>query len=374
MESKNKNQGRSKQKLSQLKRTSNNKRHGSPTGEKVLCCIRTANSDMVLTSDRLIVQSLPFSINLAHFVASILTLGLPPQEAIFGESRYSAWEEGVGSFGGGSLGPPKDPRKIIDPKRIIHSISYDEITEVRIERREYSSSITGRIYTKKMSLPFGFGGERFNPFWHFLSPLLKDKIIFPGKEEMSKLKYVWLSDFSKYLNNLGFQAVVELKKGSIYSNYLGFQAVVGLDNGLIRLKHRNFDFIIKDEFLDKCSLVFTIEGVPGGNRLFVEGVTLEKGQKGEGITVFEWKAFKFWDLDKRLAQILDSDSTLIQTLNSNSTLIEKLVSWRKTENIDIKIFNWGKDCIHVEDKSLESLPPREYFEAMDKIAHYIRSM
>lgn len=157
--------------------------------EEIFCAIRTSNSDIILTSNRLIIQSLPFSVSLVQFILHGLFLFLPPQEALFGSGRYVAWEGDKIVSGGGSLKPPKNRQKVVAPDRIVYNIPYDEIMEMEIESGV--SGFTGNIRTEKYSLPFGLDKDRFAIFWHFIPAGLKDKINFPNKKEMSKLKNVF---------------------------------------------------------------------------------------------------------------------------------------------------------------------------------------
>jgi hypothetical protein len=53
------------------------------TAERVLCCIRVNNADMIVTSERFVHQSLTFPIRFFHFFLGIVFF-LAPSEAIFG--------------------------------------------------------------------------------------------------------------------------------------------------------------------------------------------------------------------------------------------------------------------------------------------------
>jgi hypothetical protein len=325
--------------------------------EKVFCSIRTSNSDLVLTSERVICQSLPFSATFQHFLARALTATLVPLEAILGSARYSAWEEGCDKvLGGGSARPPLDPQEVIQPQRITQSIPYAEITEVRMERSAGGGWVYGDICAGETSLPFAVDEDRFSPLWHFLSPILADRIVFPGKEEMSNLRRIWLTDLCRYLSGLGFQTEI--------ADILPYEP----ERGLIKFQRANLAVLAKEKLLGACWLRFAVEGVRGK----VDRAALISGTDSEEAGACEWKG-------KRLAQVLSRDPGLT----------EKLLSWRRGQPVRIGIshvktkgqFQIGnlpphrlQSYVEIEDESVERLPPREYFEAIDSIAHHIRSM
>jgi hypothetical protein len=70
----------------------------------------------------------------------------------------------------------QDPPNIIDPKRIIRSIPYGEITEMTTDTRGYE------ICTKERSMAFSFTVDEvcFGVLYHFMSHILGDEIVFPG--------------------------------------------------------------------------------------------------------------------------------------------------------------------------------------------------
>jgi hypothetical protein len=83
-------------------------------GEKVLCRFSISNADIILTSARVITQSLPPLAKVAHFATG------PWQSLLLGGCTYIAWEEA--GYGGVTETESQDLPNIIDPKRIIRSI------------------------------------------------------------------------------------------------------------------------------------------------------------------------------------------------------------------------------------------------------------
>jgi hypothetical protein len=313
-------------------------------GERVLCRFSVSNADIILTSVRVITQSLPTLAKAVHFVAA-------PSGSL---CSHVAWGE-VG-YGGVIAMESQDPPNIINPKRIIHSIPYNEITEVTTGPGGYE------IRTKEKSVAFSFTLDEvcFGVLYHFLSHILGDEIVFPGYT--LPFKRLWLSGFCQHLNALGYQAEIVCCTPS-------FKPEVGI----IRLRQRNIDLVTKTTSLGEGKLEFTMQGVEGK----VEGLALKKRKKGKEVA-FEWAG-----RSKRLAQVLNSDPTLV----------EKLLSWRQTKNIGLYITKvWKKgflmpgrssgtgisyevqDYVNIEDTFVEDLPPKGYFEAMDQVAHCIRSM
>jgi hypothetical protein len=312
--------------------------------ERVLCRFSVSNADIILTSARVIAQSAPPLSKAFHFIAA-------PSGSL---CSHVAW--GEAGYGGVIATESQDPPNIIDPKRIIHSIPYDEITEVTTGPRGYE------IRTKEKPVAFSFTLDElcFGVLYHFLSHILGDEIVFPGYTLPFKL--LWLSGFCRHLNGLGYQAEIVRCTPNVKPEV-----------GIIRLGQRNIDLVTKTASFGEGSLEFTILGVEGK----VEGLTLKKRKKGREVA-FEWVG-----RSKRLAQ----------ALNSDPTLVEQLLSWRQSKNIGLSITKvWKKgllmpgrssgtgisyevqEYVSIQDLFVESLPPTGYFEAIDQVAHYVRSM
>lgn len=326
------------------------------SNEKVLCCIRTQSSDMILTSDRIILQSLPPKVKVAeHFLFPSIS------EALFGKHGYALWddtlEEVLGP--GGFLAPAKERQKVINPARITDSIPYSRVSEVRMVR-QLDPFVKGEICTKEYSIPFGLDEERFIPFWRLISTLLKGKIVFPDKEEMSKLEYIWVTDLCDYLAEIGFQA----KPVNVVRSEPS--------KGIIKLQGRNIDFIIKDTSFTYYFLDFIVSNIKGK----LQSLNLKTKKKGGGVIGIEWKG-----KDKQLVDTLNRDSDLMQLL-LNMKNEEKYRNWAigshdvsKKETIkvadqELKVEHF----VRIYNATLQYLPTNEFFKAMDKIAYYMRSV
>lgn len=148
--------------------------------EKVLCCVRMSNADLIVTSERIINQSLPFLMSLIHLALSWAG------EAILG-LETSAWLRGDKKvIGGESLfGPSTNPQNVINPKRIIHAIPFDEITQVSIQ--PYGGTYAVELHTKGESPVFTLSAWKVSILWHSLPSRLKHKVIFSSEEIKEKI-------------------------------------------------------------------------------------------------------------------------------------------------------------------------------------------
>jgi len=151
--------------------------------ERVLCCVRVSNADLIVTSEEFIHQSLDLAIWFLHFFFQIVFFFVPP-EGIFG-MEASAWSNnGKKLFGGESFfGPSANPQKIVNQSRIIHSLPFDAIKEVNIQPQSGGSIIT--LVTKDKEIVFRLSDDKTGILCHFLRDNIKMK--FGNKEHKKRI-------------------------------------------------------------------------------------------------------------------------------------------------------------------------------------------
>jgi len=316
------------------------------SNEKVLHGVRLQKEDMILTTNRIILRSLP-----SRHIDVVMV------EWVFAPA----------------LSPPRqEPFSNIDPKTITQSIPYSEVSEVKIDCSSESFYKEGEgtvsFYRKGAEDPFlslAAKQDVFAPLWWTISTVLNDKVLFLSKEAaenvwklVSKLKRVRLIDLCTFLSEIGFQAQPFGISGESTT-------------GIIELGQSNANFIVKAKFYsDVYFLNFVVSNIKGE----VKALDLETQKKGE-LTRIGWKC-----ADKRLAEMLNLDSSLMQVLLNMKTN-KKFKDWRiTTSNVRKKGKPTGggkfkvENFVEIDNWYLEYLPPKEFFEAMDKIAYYIRDV
>jgi hypothetical protein len=158
------------------------------TAEKVLCCVRLSNADLIVTSGRFVHQSLSFAIRFIHFLLGIIFF-FAPSEAVFG-IETSAWsDDGQKLFGGsetGFFGPSGNSQKIINQSRIIHSLPFDAIKELNFQPISVDASMFS-VTTKDEEIQFQISDHRAPILFHFLQRKVGDKIRFTDDEYRTQL-------------------------------------------------------------------------------------------------------------------------------------------------------------------------------------------
>ena len=156
------------------------------TAEKVSCCVRLMNADLIVTSERFVHQSLPFVIRFFHYLLRTV-LFFAPFEAIFG-IESSAWSDtGQKFFGGdGFFGPSGNSQKIINQNRIVHSLPFDAIKELSIQPISADASMFS-VTTKDEEIQYQISDHRAPILFHFLQRKVGDKIRFTDDEYRTQM-------------------------------------------------------------------------------------------------------------------------------------------------------------------------------------------
>jgi len=155
------------------------------TAERLLCCVRISNADLIVTSERFVHQSLTFAIWFFHFIFGVVFF-FAPSEAIFG-MESSAWsDDGQKLFGGeGFFGPSANSQKIINQSRIIHSLPFDTIKEVNIQPRSGGSTVS--LTTKDKEIVFALSDDKAGILFHFLQGNVGNRIKFINEEHKKRI-------------------------------------------------------------------------------------------------------------------------------------------------------------------------------------------
>ncbi len=151
--------------------------------EKVLCCVRVSNADLIVTSGRIIHQSLNNTIRFIHSFFQIVFFFVP-SEGIFG-METSAWSNnGKKLLGGESFfGPSADSQKIINQSRIIHSLPFNTLKEINIQPAGGDSII--ELVTEDEEIVFRLGDSQAGILCRFLPDSIKTK--FGNKEHKKRI-------------------------------------------------------------------------------------------------------------------------------------------------------------------------------------------
>lgn len=336
--------------------------------EKVLCCIRLQNADMILTSERIAVQSLTPKVRVTTHLLPPLT-----RQLFLGQYGYVAWDDALGLVLGprGDLSPSGDRKEIFAPMRIVDSMPYSKIRVVRIARKFKGMTpfFAVELHTQEASIPIQLDEMRFVPFWHFISERLADKIIFTDHKEMSRLAYIWVTDLCGFLAKMDFQAEPIMI------------ASADPTKGIIRLSGCNSNFLVMDNHAGLSTLDFVVNDIKGklqGLKLKTERRDWWRGKKES--TLIEWTG-----KDTRLAEILNQDSTLMELLRDIRT--KELASTSQFSQWHVSISTVSEKgaimiaghrfetehFVRIQNYPLLYLPGRDFFHAMDRIAHHVRS-
>jgi hypothetical protein len=166
------------------------------TAERVLCCVRLKNADLIVTSERFVHQSLTFVTWFLHFLLGNIFF-FAPSEAVFG-IESSAWSDaGQKLFGGkadGFFGPSGNSQNIINQSRIIHSMPFDAIKELNIQPIPGDVSIFSLV-TKDEEIVFQIGDHRVAILFHFLQKKVGNKIKFTHEEHRTRISKLAMKYF-----------------------------------------------------------------------------------------------------------------------------------------------------------------------------------
>ncbi len=175
------------------------------------------------------------------------------------------------------------------------------------------------------------------------------------------LKQLGIFEFNSYLNSIGYEAEVVLSPDFIHKER-------SLTKGLIKLNGTDINYIVKDTNLDEVVLEFVVEGIENK----IPGIDLKVKEKNKQIVNYHWES-----KNEELAATLNKDQDLMKKL---STIMDNgnFINGYHIKNYNISIEG---DLIYTPKKNtivffhrLRRLPPKEYFEAMDKVAHHIRGV
>jgi hypothetical protein len=298
--------------------------------------------EMLLTSDRIVLQILPKTEKYFRVVSKVLfgPILAPPSEAITGQTNFE-----------------------IDPKRITDCVYYSDISEVRVDFDGKSSLFIGKVYKKEEkepSITFILGEKDFVSCWRVMSSILGHRVISPMSQIATKLANVTITDLCTYLADMSFKA----------------EPIIVIpdtpEKGIIRVMDSNFDFIVKDTSFGSYFLDFVISNTKSK---IMETRIITKKQKGNVVKV-EWGG-----LDKRFKNTLGQDPSLTQS-------IFKVVSEDKFKNWFLSISPMSKKetiyvsnqgfkveySVHIKNWQLEYLPPKEFFQIINQISHHVRNM
>lgn len=331
--------------------------------EKLLCCTAAHMWEVIFTSERLIV----------------LKPGLAKKLLGFGESHGGIIDGGLFAAMRDHLGESKAAKSLEDGKDISTSIenlieagktelviSYDDISKTWLEK--YSNGGILVIHADKAEegeVAFMFeADEQFRPIWKVVRSVMPEKLTFPSEEqwetflhEMSRLKLISIDELCEYLQSIGFEAQV--------TDFVESTP----EKGLVKLKGKNIDYITKDIFAGGYSVVGgIIERVESNAR----GTKLKVKRKGGQVSELTWDG-----KDKHLVTALNQDQTLMEQLSAG--IGNNDIHWLSFSDVKKSGSIWigkkeiykGKQFVEISS-SIEYLPPKEYFQAMDILAGYIR--
>lgn len=339
--------------------------------EKILWVIRDPNyvlgtpmseamaqsQEIIFTSERIVLQRLPGGEKTFRVVSKLLfgPILAPPSEAIVGVPKYE-----------------------IDSKRIVDSINYAGISEVKIDFNYKRSVFSTKIYKVGSIEPyivFDLEKGKFTPWFDVLYQLLGKKVAPTSIEVIQKLTApssdqkladMTLRDFCGHLVKMGYKAEAADEFG-------GYGKV-----GIITCSDCNFDYIKKDTDFGVCNLSFIVNNVKGKNSAQIR---MDFKQGKNTVPEVKWNGW-----DKTFVERLNQDRELIQLIIDavNSSKNEKWYSlnhWallimgmikKERVKVEYKEFTF-QEVVHIDNLALDYLPPGDFFKVMDRIGTHLRS-
>jgi hypothetical protein len=171
------------------------------------------------------------------------------------------------------------------------------------------------------------------------------------------LKNIKLWDFNNYLNSINFKA-------EIASSIESFSD----EKGLIKLNEAEISYIAKNANANNAVLEFVIDG----NKNKIPGINLIISQKDGKILNASWNS-----KNVNLASALNNDNDLMLKLENEfvkgNLLGGASHTFLNSVIIDGKSVYTPRNHAILIDHGLHNLPSKEYFDAMNKVAYYIRN-
>jgi len=333
--------------------------------EEVLCCIRTELGDMILTSQRIVHQALPTGTKIDNAIANLnpltsLARGVYGGGPGFYERAYAVWDGAVGEIKHGEAACLAQD-KVLDPRRKSDSIPYDQVAEVVFKSTSPSSfGIWLRMQGSDSPPEKLIEGdpEWLVPFWNLIPEVLPGKVSIDDSAWNSfGFKDMWIRRFCQYLTTIGFPGkVVKFVKNDA-------------SKGVIELSGCNFDFVVKIGY----SLLPDLEFIVGHLDGKIENLDFRvKRDKGHQVVAVDSRS-----KNRRLADMLNSDSELLQLLKALGRAPWIMVRpfkkkggvWVGAEKLEFE------NGVAIEVRKVEKIPPppKELFQAVDRVACCIRT-
>lgn len=332
--------------------------------EGLLCRTAAHIWEVIFTSERLVVLKLGLAKKLLGFGES---RGGIIDGAFFAALRDHLGESKASKAVGESANISTAIDGLIDAGKTELTVSYGDISKTWLEK--YSKGGVLVISTDKVKegeAAFVFEtDEQFRPVWKVVRSVMPEKLTFPSEEqretflhEMSRLKLISIDELCDYLQSIGFEAEVA-----------DFEERTP-EKGLVKLKGKNIDYITKDIFAGGYSVVGGIIERVGSN---VRGTKLKVKRKGGQVSELRWDG-----KDKQLVTALNQDQILMKQLSTGIENNE--IHWLSSSDIKKSGSIWigkkemykGQQFVEISS-SIEYLPSKEYFQAIDILAGYICS-
>ena len=278
----------------------------------------------------------------------------------FDRQAYCVWDSAVGTINHPSENSLAR-NKVLNNKRIVGSIPYDHVAEVVLKS---TSRFPVEIWLRRqasdspLEMLFGGGAEWLVPSWNLLP------VVLPGRVSVEdsalarfEFKDMWITPFCQYLTTIGFPGkVVKFVKGDA-------------SKGIIELSGCNFDFVVKKGY----SLLPDLEFIVGHLEGKIENLDFQvKRDKGDRVVAVDSRS-----KNRRLADMLNSDSELLQLLKALGRAPWIMVRpfkkkggvWVGAEKLEFE------NGVAIEVRKVEKIPPppKELFQAVDRVACCIRT-